>query len=370
MGLLDALLRNAVVLVLTVGVIIYFFRRTFFKRIALMVTLLLFLAAMASWVNSTMGSMVAKLGVTVGFVAAGIGMFVYIFRVAVRPIREIMEMIHRVEEGDLTGNFNSEYRDRKDEFGDIIRRLETMNTGLRSTVHTSQHIGREVLGISEAFQQQAKVIAKGTADQSASAEEISAAMEQMLANVALSQDNAKKGAGISEMVNGQVGEVVDAFKHTEDAMQRIDSKMKVIREIAQKTNILAINAAIEAARAGEHGRGFAVVAAEVRRLADITQKAATETSAFSAENVKAIGEMEKSLDATLPNVKKIVSLVREISVASDEQQQGAEQINQALSGLSSVIDANAEAAGELSSGADTLLEKANEMSSNILKFTV
>src|SRR5690606_9858565 len=130
---------------------------------------------------------------------------------------------------------------------------------------------------------------------------------------------------------------VDTMTRIQDSSRRIADISGVINSIAFQTNILALNAAVEAARAGEEGRGFAVVAAEVRSLAQRTGEAAREIEALIGQSVKAIGEGADMVDeagrvsgAAREAVQKFVSIVHEIALASQEQEQGIGQVNQAM----------------------------------------
>ena len=115
-----------------------------------------------------------------------------------------------------------------------------------------------------------------------------------------------------------------------EANRQIANKITVINDIADKTDLLAINAAIEAARAGEHGRGFAIVASEVRKLAEKSTHAAEEIINLAQDGLKLTEETGKVMMETSPKIDKTTQLIHEISAASREQNTGAEQVNNAI----------------------------------------
>jgi methyl-accepting chemotaxis protein len=124
---------------------------------------------------------------------------------------------------------------------------------------------------------------------------------------------------------------------------------------------LALNAAIEAARAGEHGKGFAVVAAEVRKLAERSQKAAAEINQLSSTTLRVSEKSGEMLDKLVPDIQRTAELVQEISAASKEQDTGAEQINKALQQLEKVIQQNASASEEMASTTEELTGQSDQL---------
>ena len=155
-----------------------------------------------------------------------------------------------------------------------------------------------------------------------------------------------------------------------EANRTIADKIKVINDIAFQTNILALNAAVEAARAGEYGRGFAVVAAEVRKLAEKSKIAADEIVALSMKSYELARGAEQKMKEIMPEIEKTTRMVQEISAASSEQNNGANQINLAFQALNSITQQNASASEELSTGAEQLANQAEQLKDLISFFKV
>jgi methyl-accepting chemotaxis protein len=187
-------------------------------------------------------------------------------------------------------------------------------------------------------------------------------MEEMVGNITQNSDNARQTEQIALRASTDIQEGNKAVLTTVEAMKTIAEKIAIVGEIAEKTDLLAINAAIEAARAGELGKGFAVVAAEVRKLAENSQAAAKEINNVSKTSVKVADESGVLLQKIVPDIQKTALLVQEIAAASLEQNSGANQVNNAIMQLNAVTQKNAAAAEEMSSSAEEMASQAEQLS--------
>jgi methyl-accepting chemotaxis protein len=212
------------------------------------------------------------------------------------------------------------------------------------------------------------MVANGATEQASSLEEISSSVEQMVSNINQNAENASQAELMTKGAAEKMNQVRTATSTTFQSIREITEKIEIISEIADKTNLLAINAAVEAARAGEHGKGFAVVANEVRKLAERSQRSADEIIELSRTTIREAENSGTLLDQLSPEVQKSFNLVREISSSSAEQRSGAEQINAALAQLNQVTQQNASSAEELSSAATNFNTQSEKLKETVFFF--
>ncbi|HKN21524.1 MAG TPA: methyl-accepting chemotaxis protein [Terracidiphilus sp.] len=281
----------------------------------------------------------------------------------VTAMNEITAAADEIANGNLTVDIRE--RSAQDK---LMQALRSMVSGLTQTVSDIRTIAGEVSAASQSISTASVQVSKGASAQAAAAEEASSSMEEMVSNIKQNADNAQQ---TDKIANKSAKDALESGKSVLEAvaaMKEIANKISIIEEIARQTNLLALNAAIEAARAGEHGKGFAVVAAEVRKLAERSQKAAGEINQLSATTLKVSEKSGEMLDKLVPDIQRTAELVQEISSASKEQDTGAEQINKALQQLEQVIQQNASASEEMASTTEELTGQSEQLVSALSFF--
>jgi len=296
-----------------------------------------------------------------------------------RPIKLATNVARAIAGGDLTSKFESK---RKDDTGQLLRALQQM------TVNLVAIIG-DVRANVDSIQVSTKEIARGNMDlsgrteaQASSLEQTAASMEQLASTVKQNAENASqanKSANSASEVAIAGGEVVSKVTTTmgeiSESARRIVDIIAIIDGIAFQTNILALNAAVEAARAGEQGRGFAVVASEVRSLAQRSSSAAKEIKTLidvSVEKVDAgvqlVAQAGTTMEGVVSSVKRVTSIISEISLASGEQNTGIQQVNEAVTMMDEATQQNAALVEQAAAAAASLEEQALKLSQAVSVF--
>jgi methyl-accepting chemotaxis protein len=285
----------------------------------------------------------------------------------VLPLNEAVEVLNRVEQGDLTQTVNGDY---KGQLGDFKQTVNNTIDKLSQTISEVISAADQLGNASEQISTTAQSLSQASSEQAASVEETSASIEQMSASIDQNTENARVTDGMAAQASTEAVQGGEAVKETVQAMKSIAGKIGIIDDIAYQTNLLALNAAIEAARAGEHGRGFAVVAAEVRKLAERSQVAAQEIGELAESSVEMAESAGKLLDTIVPSIKKTSDLVQEIAAASEEQSAGVTQINTAMDQLNQITQQNASSSEELAATSEEMSGQAAQLQELMAFFTV
>ncbi len=253
--------------------------------------------------------------------------------------------------------------------------LHTMTQRLAESV-SRVRVGAE--GVSNASSE----IASGNADlsgrtesQASALEQTSASMEQLGSTVRQNADNARTANQLAQSAStlatqggDVVNQVVTTMKDINDSSHKIAEIIGVIDGIAFQTNILALNAAVEAARAGEQGRGFAVVAGEVRNLAHRSAEAAKQIKGLISTSAERVGQGTALVDRAgvtmtevVAAIRRVTSIMEEISNASAEQSAGVGQVGEAVTQMDQATQQNAALVEEMAAAATSLRTQAADL---------
>ena len=331
------------------------------------------------------------------------------FEAVVYPIEESSRVLARLGQGDLTARMDGEYK------GDFVLLKESINKLGNDFGNTIAEVIEAVSATASASTQissSTEEMAAGVQEQSSQTTEVAGAVEEMTktiietaSNSTAAAETAKNsgkvakdgGAVVLETVEGmnRIAEVVNSaagtVKELGKSSDQIGEIVQVIDDIADQTNLLALNAAIEAARAGEQGRGFAVVADEVRKLAERTTKATKEIATMikqiqkdtqgAVESIEAgtvevekgkelAGRAGSALNEIIEGSNKVVDMVNQVAAAGEEQSTTAEQISRNIESISSVTHQSAAGVQQIARAAEDLNRLTDNLQQLVSRFKI
>jgi methyl-accepting chemotaxis protein len=313
--------------------------------------------------------------------AVGAGMAFVITRSVVLPVHEAVRAASAIAANDLSHTVNSP---RRDEMGDLLRALNTMQVSLSGVIGQVRHATDSITTASAEIASGNSDLSSRTEQAASNLQQTASSMEELTATVKHSADSARQAnqlaasaAEVAQRGGSVVSQVVSTMDEINASSKKISDIIGVIDGIAFQTNILALNAAVEAARAGEQGRGFAVVAGEVRSLAQRSAEAAREIKGLigsSVDKVEAGSRLVADAGATMTeivnSVQRVTDIIGEISTASSEQSDGIGQVNVAVTQLDQMTQQNAALVEESAAAAESLREQAQRLAGVVSVFKV
>jgi methyl-accepting chemotaxis protein len=335
----------------------------------------------------------ALLGCGIVVLAIAVALALWLTRSITKPLSEGVFVAHRIAEGDLTTHIETAGTD---ETGQLMNALKNMVTKLQSIIGEVKNAAKNIASASHELKVNAELMSRGAGEQAGRAAQVATASEEMsqtvldiaknTSSIETSAIDTTKLAKNGETVVNKSVDKVKSIAQTIDQSARLVKSLgersnqigeivNVIDDIADQTNLLALNAAIEAARAGEQGRGFAVVADEVRKLAERTGNSTAEIGdmvksiqnevhqvVISMENitkeVKAGVDLSTQagdvLRSIVESADKLHLMVQQIASATEEMASTSDEINKDIEMISSLSADTSGSSGQIARASNEL----------------
>lgn len=373
--------------------------------------------------GGAVGTAITIAVVIVCVLLAGVALFWWLGNAVARPVARVSAATNAIAAGDLDSAIPG--TERTDELGDLARAIGVLRDGQKERRRLAkeqeeakraaeEERRRTMIGLAEKLDATVKrvlgsvemsvkglqddaqamtrivgesskqIVAVSSATQQASAnvQTVAAASEELSTSIAEISGQVTKSSTVARDAVDEIGQANKTMSSLLASSERIGDVIKLINDIAEQTNLLALNATIEAARAGEAGKGFAVVASEVKNLANQTSKATEEITGQISAMRGATGEVAKAMENVTDTIRQIDEIsgsiaaaveqqsaaTREISGNAQQAARGTQEVSDNVSGVADAATQTGQAAQRVLGATDTLAAETSALAREVETF--
>lgn len=355
-------------------------------------------ATLAGWSTVVLGPLLA------------LGMSIWVAGLISSRLQQLVSAAGKISSGNLADDSLPEAS--RDEVGQLVGAMKQMQQALRDTIRATRDNANALISTGRELGDGVQQMERSVAVQSSASSAIAANVEELTVSINHVSDNTGDASRLAQDSDRQaregrrtVDQLIDEINQVSGVVttaserigglaiesEKISNIVQVIKDIAEQTNLLALNAAIEAARAGEHGRGFAVVADEVRKLSERTAQSTREITAMvesiqnSTQQVvteidRGVGAVQNSVDharqagdtiGTLQDIaRQVAELISEVDVALREQSAASSEVAKRIEEIATHAEETSAATAEAARSAQTLNNVASQMQSSVSHFRI
>lgn len=282
-------------------------------------------------------------------------------------VKRIRDFADHLANGNLQEDLNVLHRN---ELGILISDLYKMQQGLRSIIFKIQESSLIIKQSGKNVTKTAILIQRGSETQERATTELESTIHEIHNSIEQSNENAQTGNQMTSEIAINIQQGSEAVTKTVLSMKEVLEKISTVGNIAKQTNLLSINASIEASRFGAEGKSFGVIAQEVGKLSQNSRELAKVIDELSAESIDVGENSQLLLENLVPKAEQTASLIHEISINNNYQQNEMNNINKSVINLSQVTRDYNSSASDLAKNAEELQQYSSELSEIIMSFKV